>query len=66
MSNIHFQDANRAELDEPVFVQTQATLAIAYEQRTANLIAWEERLRELRHHGAANKIAEMIEKRLEL
>lgn len=37
--NPHFREADRSELGEIPFVQAQATLALAYEQRTANLIA---------------------------
>lgn len=38
--NPHHHEADRSELGEQTFVQVQATLALAYEQRTANLIAW--------------------------
>lgn len=38
--NPHYKEADRGELGEAVFVQAQAVLALAYEQRTANLIAW--------------------------
>jgi hypothetical protein len=37
--NPHFSAANYAELEAAEYAQAQATLALAYEQRTANLIA---------------------------
>jgi hypothetical protein len=39
--NPHYREADRSELDEVPFVIAQAILALAYEQRTANLIAWQ-------------------------
>jgi hypothetical protein len=37
--NPHFSAANYAELEAAEYAQAQATLALAYEQRTANLLA---------------------------
>ncbi|MHC6592402.1 hypothetical protein [Arthrobacter sp. C152] len=37
--NPHHRDANYAEVEAEAFVVAQASLALAYEQRTANLIA---------------------------
>lgn len=38
--NPHLQGADNGELPYESFAIAQATLALAYEQRTANLIAW--------------------------
>lgn len=39
-SNPHFRGANYAEIPAEPYAIAQAALALAYEQRTANLIAW--------------------------
>jgi hypothetical protein len=44
--NPHYREADRSELGEVPFVIAQAILALAYEQRTANLIAWQGQLQE--------------------
>jgi hypothetical protein len=58
--NPHHREADRSELGEAVFVQTQAVLAVAYEQRTANLLAWAALDPEQRMGPLANEIRERM------
>lgn len=46
------------------FVEVQATLAISYEQRTANLLKFAEMLNELGRFAEANDILKQAESRL--